>query len=304
MESRMMVILNPCAGQKQANRYLFDIVKTLSDAGNNCTVLLTKQRGDGCVYVQRYGREFDRIVCIGGDGTFNEVVSGMQQAGLSLPIGYIPSGSTNDFASSLRLSRNIPRAAKDIAAGDIRPIDVGSFNDRIFTYVASFGAFTASSYSADQLIKNALGHLAYVLEGIKDISTIKPHHLCFKTEAGEFEGDYIFGAICNSTSIGGLVKLNPRVVDMNDGKLEVLLVESPKTAGQLAQIVFSLSNQEYKNCPQITFFSADRMMVDAPADMPWSLDGEYEKGGTHIDIKNIRSAISLIAPPEKRKPIR
>ncbi len=303
MESRMMIILNPCAGQKLANRHLFDIVKTLSDAGNRCTVMLTQKRGDGSMYVQQYGREFDRIVCIGGDGTFNEVVSGILAAGLSLPVGYIPSGSTNDFASSLKLSRNIPRAAKDIAANDIRSIDVGSFNDRIFTYVASFGAFTASSYSADQSIKNTLGHLAYVLEGIKDISAIRPHHLRFKTETEEFEGDYIFGAICNSTSIGGLVKLNPKVVDMNDGKLEVLLIESPRTAGQLAQIVVSLSNQDYKNCPPITFFSAERIAVDAPVDMPWSLDGEYEKGGEHIDVKNIPSAISLMAPPEKRKPI-
>ncbi|MBQ1211209.1 MAG: hypothetical protein IIX68_05360, partial [Clostridia bacterium] len=177
-------------------------------------------------------------------------------------------------------------------------IDVGSFNDRPFTYVASFGAFTAASYSADQSLKNTLGHLAYVLRGIKDLSDIKPHHVRLEMADGVFEGDYIFGAVCNSTSLGGLLKLNPHAVDMNDGKLEVLLIEAPKTARNLARVATCLLRQEYAACPHITFFSTDRMTVDAPADMPWSLDGEYEPGGAQITIRNLHSAISLLTPPE------
>ena len=299
METRVLVVLNPCAGQKAANRNLFDIIKILSDAGWQCTVMLTKQRGDGRAYVSQYGRAFDRIVCIGGDGTFKEVVSGVLDAGLTVPVGYIPSGSTNDFANSLKLSRNLLQATHDIATDHRRSIDVGSFNDRPFTYVASCGAFTAASYSADQSLKNTLGHLAYVLRGIQDLSDIKPHHLRLQTEDRVFEGDYIFGAFCNSTSLGGLLKLNPLAVDMNDGKLEVLLVEAPKTARNLARVATALLRQDYADCPHITFFSADRVTVDAPADMPWSLDGEYEAGSAHITVRNLRSAISLMAPPEQ-----
>ena len=296
---KRLIIMNPCSGQKQANRHLTDVITQFTAAGNVCTVLTTGSKGDGKRLVLQHAAHFDDVVCIGGDGTFNEVVSGLLEAGLDIPVGYIPAGSTNDFARSLSLSRTVPAAAKDIVNGSVRPLDVGRFNDRPFTYVASFGAFSESSYTADQSVKNAIGHLAYILEGIKDISSIRPHHLRLRTDNGDYEGDYIFGAVCNSTSVGGLLKLKPSVVDMNDGLLEVLLIHSPENAGQLAQILWHVNEQTYEKCPQITFVSTSRVTIDAPADMAWSLDGEYEKGAKQIVIENQHSAISLMAPNKK-----
>ncbi len=293
---KRLIVMNPCAGQKQANRYLADIVSAFTAAGYMCTVLTTGRKGDGKRLVEQHAARFDDIVCIGGDGTFNEVISGLLQAGLSMPVGYIPAGSTNDFARSLSLARHIPTAAKEIVAGTTRMLDIGRFNGRPFTYVASFGAFSETSYTAQQSIKNSIGHLAYVLEGIKDISAIRPHHLRFCTETDVYEGDYIFGAICNSTSVGGLLKLNPQRVDMNDGLFEVLLIRSPENAGQLAQILWNINDQAYEKCPQITFFSASRMTVEAPAGMAWSLDGEFESGAQTITIENQHSAITLMVP--------
>ena len=296
---KRLIIMNPCAGTKQANRHLTEIVAMYTAAGYQCTVMMTGKRGDGKEWAAQYGADFDDVVCIGGDGTFNEVVSGLMEAELSIPIGYIPAGSTNDFARSLSMSKSVPNAAKDIVDGQSRPLDIGRFNGRPFTYVASFGAFASTSYTAQQSLKNSIGHLAYVLEGVRDITSIRPHHLKITTPQGELEGKYIFGAVCNSTSIGGMLKLDPDVVDMNDGLLEVLLVKSPENAGQLAQILWHVKSKKYEKCPYITFLSANQITIEAPADMAWSLDGEYEQGAEHIVIENQQSAITLISPPEK-----
>ena len=247
---KVLVILNPCAGTKQANKHFVDIIDIFCRAGFETVVITTAGRGDGTVIVKEQADAFDLIVCIGGDGTFNEVVDGLLLSGVDKPIGYIPAGSTNDFASSLHLSKDILQAARDIVSGEERSLDIGSFNGRYFSYVASFGAFTKASYEAPQSIKNALGHLAYILEGIKDIPSIKPLRLWLKMEQGVYGGDYLFGAICNSTSVGGLLTLADDLVDMNDGLFEVLLIKSPSNILELNQILLALTTQNY-NSPKI-----------------------------------------------------
>ena len=296
---RVLVILNPCAGLKLGIRHLGDILKTFCDADLVPTVRMTRAAGEGKTIAENEGAAYDEIVCIGGDGTFNEVVSGMIAAGRRVPIGYIPAGSTNDFANSLHLSRDVRAAARDVANGEVRSIDAGCFNGRPFTYVASFGAFSESSYSADQGTKNAIGHLAYVFEGLRDLSSIREHPMTFTTDTGAVhKGDYLFGALCNSTSIGGLVKLNPACVDMNDGLLEALLIRTPANAGQLAQILWCLQNKTYDS-PLIEFFNCHAVKIDSPDACDWSLDGEYQPGARQIEIINLKSAIALVAPPLK-----
>ena len=162
--------------------------------------------------------------------------------------------------------------------------------------MASFGAFTKASYEAPQSIKNMLGHLAYVLEGIKDIPSIKPLKLWLKMEQGVYGGDYLFGAICNSTSVGGLLTLSDDLVDMNDGKFEVLLVKSPANIIELNQILLAVTTQNFENSPMISFFSSGSLEITAEADMPWTLDGEYQPGSSSILVENIRGAIELMVP--------
>lgn len=290
---RVLVIMNPNAGQKRGKRYLADILELFRKNEYVTTVMLTTCRGDAVGLVKAHGQDKDLIVCIGGDGTFNEVVNGILEAGLSTPIGYIPAGSTNDFANSLKLPKNMLKAAEKIVNGIPQTVDIGRFDNRYFSYVASFGAFTKVSYATPQNVKNALGHLAYILEGVKDIPSIRPLHLRFETPEEVAEGDYLFGAISNSTSVGGILTLNPDVVDMNDGKFELLLIKAPNTIAELNDIVLALTTQNY-DYPSITFITASEITVYASPEMDWTLDGEWEPGKDAFTVSNLHSAISLI----------
>ncbi len=290
---RVLVVMNPNAGQKRGKRYLADILELFRKNEYVTTVMLTVRQGDAVSLVKDHGKGMDMIVCIGGDGTFNEVVNGVLEAKLSTPIGYIPAGSTNDFANSLKLPKNMVKAAMQIIQGTPHTVDVGRFDDRYFSYVASFGAFTKVSYATPQNIKNALGHLAYILEGVKDIPSIRPLHLRFETPEEVIEGDYLFGAISNSTSVGGILTLNPDVVDMNDGKFELLLVKAPNTITELNDIILALTTQKY-DYPSITFACASELTVYASPDMDWTLDGEWAAGKEKLNVCNLHSAIQLI----------
>ena len=297
MDQTMLLIVNPRAGLQRANHQLCNLIELFQAGGYRCTVLLTASRGDGIEYARRWSGDFDRIVCVGGDGTFNEVVAGVLASGHNTPIGYLPSGSTNDFAGSMGLSSNLTVAAQDVISGEIRPLDVGCFCGRPFTYVASFGAFTRASYATPQDLKNALGHLAYILSGIREVPNIRSEHLRVRSANFDLEGEFIFGAVCNSTSVGGLLKLDPSIVDMNDGLLELLLIRLPANAIELAQILVSLNQQKYDNCPCIVFDSTPRVEITAPPDMGWTLDGESEPGHAEIVIENQPHAIRFIVPP-------
>lgn len=297
LDRSLLIIMNPCAGQRHATRALGAVIGVLQSGGYRCTVLLTEKPGDGTRLAQQYGGAYDVVVAVGGDGTLNEVVAGMQAAGLQTPIGYLPAGSTNDFASSLGLPGDLTDAAQIIATGQPHALDVGMFNDRLFTYVASFGAFTRASYATPQSVKNALGHLAYILEGMKDLPNIRSTHMRMQIDDGEqLEGDYIFGAISNSTSLGGLLKLDPSVVDMNDGLLELLLIRLPVDLVELAQILAALNSRRYDATDCITFRSAHRIEIEADPEICWTLDGERADGAAHLTVRNRHDAIRLFLP--------
>lgn len=293
MDKKNLIIMNPFSGKREANKYLTDIIDIFTKGGYMTTILTTTERGDGTVYASRYAGKFDLITCIGGDGTFNEVVAGLLDGGERVPVGYIPAGSTNDFANSLKLSTNILKATEDIVKGRLKTLDIGSFNGRKFSYVASFGAFTQTSYSTPQSVKNMLGHLAYILEGATSLTSIKPQHLKIEANGMPYEDDYIFGAISNSTSLAGILTLDPQYVDMNDGLFELLLVRSPKNPIELAEIVYMLTTQNYES-NKITFVNADSFTIYADENMDWSLDGEYQEGCERIEIENLHNAIDIV----------
>ena len=289
---RLLFIVNPCAGMKRVVRFLPGIIDLFRHYGYENTVYMTDGRGDGTALAINRGADFDLIVCAGGDGTFNEVMTGVLSAGLTVPLGYIPCGSTNDFASSLHLPKTIPEAARFIMDGTPCPVDVGSFGSRYFSYVASFGAFTRTSYTTPQNIKNSLGHLAYLLSGIKDIPTIRPVHVRFEVENLVLEDDYIFGAISNTTSVGGVLTLDSRLVDLNDGLFELILIKSPKDIIELNECIRALTAQDYAS-RMITFLSASKIHITCPTPLDWTLDGECASHVTEVDVENLHSAISL-----------
>ena len=290
---KMLFVVNPYAGTRKINKVLSDIIGIFNRAQYQVITYMTASQGDCREAVKKWADGMDLVVCAGGDGTFNETVNGLMERGLDIPVGYIPCGSTNDFAASLKISTNLLQAAKDIVEGSPEPFDIGQFNQRYFTYVASFGAFTRTSYSTSQTIKNALGHMAYLLEGIQELSQIRKEHIRIRWDEGELEDDYIFGAVCNSTSVGGVLTLDPKQVDMCDGLFEVLLVRSPKDLLEVGDCLRALQRHKY-NCAMMTFFSASKLEIDASEKMPWALDGEMEKGHSNVTIQNLHSRIRLM----------
>lgn len=291
--SEAVIIINPCAGTKKANKYLTDIVCIFAEHGYFSRVFVTSGRGDGTSLAEKYAKDTDLVVAIGGDGTLNEVVEGVIKSKADVPIGYIPAGSTNDFASTLKLSKNILKAARDIMEGKPQTLDIGSFNNKYFTYVASFGAFTRISYSTPQNIKNTFGHLAYILKGIKDIPSIHHEHMKIETDKSTFEDDYLFGAISNSTTLGGILTIDPNTVDLNDGLLELVLIRRPKNVFELNQLIFSLNGEIY-DCEMINLVSTKSLKIYCDSHPDWTLDGEFEQGVKEIEIRNIPNAFKII----------
>jgi len=292
----VLLIINPRAGKAKVRTSIFDIIDVLTEHGMTVTVELTRYSGharDICTYITD---SYELVVCVGGDGTLNEVIAGMINSGKNIPIGYIPAGSTNDFASTLKLSRDMKNAALDIVNGVTRTVDIGRFSDRFFSYVASFGAFTKASYSTPQEIKNTLGHMAYVLEGMKDLPTIKGEFARIVTDSGKvYEGEFIFGAIANSTSVGGVISLDKRVVTMNDGKFELMLIKNPKNLVDLTKCINALSTKNY-NSEMILFDNLASAEITTENPLTWSLDGERCDTDGTVKIENIHNAIRMVLP--------
>ena len=294
MDRRLLLIVNPYSGKKKGSKKLSGILQTLQDGGNRCTVMLTDKRMAASEFASEFGKDHDVIACIGGDGTFNETVNGMLHADLTIPLGYIPTGSTNDFAASLHLPTKINKAAKTITTLATRKLDIGLFGKRNFSYVASFGAFTKTSYSTSQSFKNVFGHFAYLLAGMKDVWSIRSQHLCFEFNGKKLEGDYIFGAISNSTSLGGVLTIPHDMVDMNDGLFEILLVRRPHGIGELLKISSALIRKKFDKCDLITFESTPSVTVTSAKPIDWSLDGEKETIEGTFEVRCLHDALNVI----------
>ncbi len=290
---KLLFIMNPFAGQKKANKVLPEILMLFTEAGYEINVSMTTGPGAATRLASERGGNADLVVCCGGDGTLNETISGLMMAGLKVPVGYIPSGTTNDFASSLKLSHNPVQAARDIIEGEPVPYDIGKFGDRYFSYVASFGAFTKSSYAVPQTVKNALGHTAYILGGISELSQIRNEHVRMEIDGEVVEDDFLFGAICNSTSVGGILTLPPDRVDMRDGIFEVMLIRAARNLNEITECIMAVQNQAY-NCGMITFLPARKIKITVDPFMAWTLDGEKADGYQEILVENLHHAVQIV----------
>lgn len=272
------------------------VVETFSNADYEVTVYPTKARGDATLRASLISEnEYDVVVVCGGDGTLNEVITGLMQAKVNCKLGYIPSGTLNEWSTGLKIAKRIPTAAKDITTGREISLDIGKFEDKYFSYTASFGAFTSASYSAPQDVKNVLGQAAYFFEGIKSIGNIKPVHLKFICDEREIEGDFLFGAVSNSMSLGGIVKFDDSVVRLNDGYFEVLLIRNPENVLGYQTLVDGILKKELDR-EGMEFFHTKEITVIGGEGMSWTLDGEYAEGKETVKITNINNAINLIVP--------
>ena len=294
MEKKLLLIVNPVSGQKKAVKSLGAILEVFSAAGYLSTVAMTAHSGHATAIAREYAGKYDLVVCAGGDGTLNETISGVLASGAQPSIAYLPCGTTNDLAATLNLSRDLAQAARDAVCGRIRYLDIGSFGERRFVYTASFGAFTKTSYSTPQSMKNALGHLAYVLEGAKEVLNIKSVRAKVKTDAGDFEGDYIFGAVTNTTSLAGILTLDKSTVSLDDGLFELLLVEKPENALETSRLINQILQKRFDDKLKLFKVSCAEIETDEPVD--WTLDGEQAQGILRVSIQNHANAVRLIVP--------
>ena len=292
---KVMLIINPRAGKMKSKTALYDIAEIFCRANYETIVKITSSKGQAKEFAfQAANGGFDAVVCCGGDGTLNETISGIISSGKKISIGYVPAGSTNDFARTLGLSNQPKKAAENIVKGQPFTVDVGSFGEkRFFSYIASFGLFTAASYNTSQSTKNVMGHFAYVLEGIKEIGVVQPYHIKATANGKVYEGDYIFGAVTNSTSVGGIVKLENDLVDLNDGLFEVVLVKNPKDITELTRVLMGIANSDLTD-GAFEFFKCSEITIETEEDFSWSLDGEEASPGNIVTIKNIKSAINIL----------
>jgi YegS/Rv2252/BmrU family lipid kinase len=295
---KALFIVNPTSGKMTIKNKLFEVLKIFSDAGFEPTVLMTQKSGDATEFAKKYAPDFDRIISCGGDGTLNEIVTGI----MSLtpenrrPVGFIPAGTTNDLADTLKIPKTPLAAAEAIIKNQPLPNDVGWFNNtRYFNYIASCGAFTSTSYATPQNMKNSLGHLAYVLEGIKSLNEIKPIYMKITSDEVTTDGDFLFAGVTNSLSVGGIYKFDAKHVDLSDGTFEVILIRMPKNTTDIVDIFYNLANLNYEE-NQVLFFHTAAITIECEEPTKWTVDGEY--GGTleKVTIKNLPGAIKIFKP--------
>lgn len=293
---KLLYIYNPAAGRKTAKINLSDVLEVFARQGYEITVHPTQARGDASAAARDLGPDFDRVVCCGGDGTLNETVRGV----LELPperrpvLGYIPAGTTNDFSRTLELPKTPLELAEVAGAGVPRAIDVGEAEGNPFTYVAAFGLFTDVSYSTPQASKNLLGHFAYVLEGMGKLSNIPSFHMKVSTGDGrETEGDYIYGMVGNTVSVGGLVNLPRDKVLLDDGRFEVILIRRPENGKDWQSILTALTNLELVEEGAVTGFSAGDVTFACDCPVAWTVDGEFGGEQAVTRVKNLPQAITI-----------
>lgn len=290
---KMLFVLNPRSGKAQIKNKLLEILDIFTKAGYDIRVHVTQAPLDAREWVRAWGAEADLVVCSGGDGTLNETISGLMELEDKPLLGYIPAGTTNDFASSMKLSRNMIRAARTIVDGVPFAFDVGIFAGRYFAYVAAFGAFTDVPYMTPQERKNMLGHQAYMLEGVKRLASLRSYRLRVTYGETVLEDEFIFGMVTNTISVGGFKGLVADNVALNDGIFEVMLVKTPKTPVDLAAI-FSYLFLKEEESDNVFCFKTDKLHIQSEDPIDWVLDGEFGGSLTEVNITNKREALQII----------
>ena len=294
MKKKVLFIVNPKSGKGSIRSKLLDIVDIFVKSEFDLTLYISQSAGDARAKAKEVEGRYELVICSGGDGTLDEVISGMMECEKRSAIGYIPCGSTNDFAHSLKIPTSMTKAAEHIAAWKEFPCDIGRFNDDYFVYIAAFGLFTDVSYETSQDVKNVLGHLAYILEGMKKLTEIKSYPMKVESEEMTVEGNFLFGMVTNSTSVGGFRNITGKHVHLDDGVFEVTLIKTPQNILELNEIIQAVIAGKSENNKYFYQFRSKAVKFISGDPVAWTLDGEF--GGYHevVDVKNDKQALSLL----------
>lgn len=291
---KLLLIVNPVSGKKTIMNCLPDVIKVYQDAGYVCTVMVTEKPGDARLFAQTYAALQDEVVCAGGDGTLNETISGLASADIPVPIGYIPCGTTNVFAESHGIPLDVIAAARASVKGTCHFYDLGKIEDNYFAFVAAFGAFSWLSYTTNQCLKNTLGKTAYFIEGIKDIKAVRSFRMKIAADGVSYEDDFLFGAVTNTASVGGIFELPKDTVNANDGVFELLLIHRPNSLKDFNVIIRSLLQQDYSS-PYIELTHCKDIVIENPDAAEFSIDGENGGAPASASITVIREFYTIIS---------
>ena len=292
---KLLFVYNPHSGVGKIKSQLSDIIEIMVQAGYEVSIHPTQAVLDARNVVLERAGQYDLVVCCGGDGTLDETVTGLIEGGHKIPLGYIPAGSTNDFAASLNLPKNMKKAAQAAVGGDDFLCDVGCFGDRHFVYIAAFGLFTDVSYQTKQELKNVLGHVAYILEGARRIGSHPSYRMRVEYDGGVIEDEFLYGMVTNSLSVGGFKGMTGDDVLLNDGLFEVMLIRTPRNAVELNEIIAVLTKLRTES-DMIYTFKTDELFVSPYQSIPWTLDGEFGGQQTQIHLQNLKQALSIRVP--------
>lgn len=295
MGKELLFVLNPLSGRGKIKNKFLNIVDVFVKYGWNVTVHTTQSTEDAFCFTRDNGSKYDLLVVSGGDGTLNEGIRGIMSIDEEKRpcLGYIPAGTTNDFASNMKLSKNMVKAAEDIATGTQFKCDIGSFNDSNFIYVAAFGAFTDVAYETPQQNKNMMGHIAYLLEGAKKLSNIKTYKMKVCFDSGEIEGEFIYGMVSNTNYLGGFKAEKAFKAELNDGLFEVVLIKNPKNVIEFQDLLSHLVMQDLKT-DAIFAFRTQKVQFVSQEDIPWTLDGEFGGAVSKSIIEVKKEAVTML----------
>jgi len=292
---KLLFIYNPFSGKGLIKAHLAGIIDAFVKGGYEVTVYPTQAPRDGLRKAKEEAGNYDRIVCSGGDGTLDEVMTGIIQSGIDVPIGYIPAGSTNDFAGSLGIPKDMEQAAVVAAGDNIFSCDIGDFNGSTFVYVAAFGLFTEVSYQTPQHLKNILGHVAYILEGMKRLHDIPSFSMQVEHDGIVIQDKFIYGMITNSISVGGFKGITGEDVKLDDGYFEVTLIKTPRNPIELNEILANLTNR-IDDTDLIYTFKTDELKFTTVNPVPWTLDGEFGGEQSELLIRNLNKRVNILVP--------
>ncbi len=292
----LLLIVNPAAGKVRIKTELFNVIKVFSDEDYSVHVYITRRRHDATAYVEKNGASYDVIVACGGDGTFHEVVTGALKIRYQGKIGFIPTGTTNDYAAGIGIPKRIGAAAAMIARLEAVPMDFGVINrGRYFTYIAAFGAFTNVTYTTDQNLKNLFGHVAYIGEAISSLPELREYRMTVDCDGEIFEGEFLFGAVTNTLSIGGVMKLKKETVSLNDGFFEVVLIRNPKNAQDLANLSKEMLSGNFEN-KSVLLLRGKKIRFQCKEEIPWCLDGEFAGYYDDVTARNLHAGLNVVCP--------
>lgn len=295
MKKNILLVVNPCSGRRKSRKNTEDIVRCISDNENIVTVRKTEGRGHATRIVEECGSDYDLIFCCGGDGTFNEVINGVVNLEKRVPLVYIPNGTTNDTAKTLSLPVTLSGISKTIKNNHYNKCDIGLFNNRHFFCAVSFGFGAKASFSTKQSLKNKFGHIAYIFSNIKRLSDIKPIEMCVEYDDQKLSGEFIFGAVINTKSVGGIFKIDEDIFRINDGKFEIVLVRKINSVLELPYVLMKLQTKNYDN-KQVILIQANKVKFTSPHKVSWLIDGENGGDLTQANISNITQAIEICSP--------